>query len=204
MLRIAFLAALSATALIFQAVMVSGAAAAEAVVRHLWTVEDGLFEPESVALDEERGVIYVSNVVGYGRNGKGYISRLSMSGRMIDEKWIEGLDAPTGMALHGDKLYFADYDHLKVVDVTTRDIIQNYKAPDENPCLNDVAVANNGTVYVSASCRNAVYRLGPSSCERPLCGAGYAADRRLANLVVGQSKRKTAGKRPGDAAGECA
>ncbi|WP_262689955.1 SMP-30/gluconolactonase/LRE family protein [Kordiimonas aestuarii] len=130
-----------------------------ATIRHIWTVDAGLFEPESVAMDEERNVIYVSNVVGYGQNGKGYISRLSMSGRMIDEKWIEGLNAPTGMALYGNSLYFADYNQLVKVDVTTREITGRYPAPDPEPCLNDVAIAEDGTVYVSGSCRKAVYRL---------------------------------------------
>lgn len=133
--------------------------ATEARIRHLWTIDSGFFEPESVAIDEERGVIYVSNVVGYGKNGKGYISRISMSGRMIDEKWIEGLDAPTGMAVRGDKLYFADYDILKVVDLNTGEVSEGYAAPHARPCLNDVAIAGDGAVYVSASCIKTVYTL---------------------------------------------
>lgn len=133
--------------------------ASEARIRHLWTVDSGLFEPESVAIDEARGMIYVSNVVGYGENGKGYISRISMSGRMVDEKWIDGLDAPTGMAIHGDKLYFADYGTLRVVDLRTGNVAESHKAPHARPCLNDVAVAGDGAVYVSASCIKTVYTL---------------------------------------------
>ncbi len=149
-----------AAAVLAAATALSGAtAASEAHIRHLWTVETGLFEPESVAIDEERGMIYVSNVVGYGENGKGYITRLSMSGRVVDEKWIEGLNAPTGMAVTGDRLYFADYDTLRVVDLETGDVAVAYKAPHPRPCLNDVAIAEDGAVYVSASCIKTVYTL---------------------------------------------
>ncbi|WP_417458181.1 hypothetical protein [Kordiimonas sp.] len=130
-----------------------------AVIRHVWTVDTGLFEPESVAIDEEQGAIYVSNVVGYGKNGKGYISKLSMSGRMIAEKWIEGLDAPTGMVLRGEELYFADFNMLKVADVRTGEIIHEYPAPDVRPCFNDVAIATDGAVYISASCSQKIYTL---------------------------------------------
>ncbi|WP_417451508.1 SMP-30/gluconolactonase/LRE family protein [Kordiimonas sp.] len=157
----------------------AGLSAEQAVIRHLWTVKEGLFEPESVAIDEARGVIYVSNVVGYGLNGQGYISRLSMSGRMIEEKWMEGLNAPTGMALYGDTLYFADFNQLVEADVTTGRIIRRYEAPDARPCLNDVAVATDGTVYVSASCQNTVYWL-ESGVLKPLINNAPAL-----NLVNG-------------------
>lgn len=130
-----------------------------AVIRHVWTVDTGLFEPESVAIDEDQGAVYVSNVVGYGKNGKGYISKLSMSGRVISEKWIEGLDAPTGMALFGSQLFFVDFNKLKVADVKTGKIVREYAAPEANPCFNDIAIANDGAVYISASCSQKVYTL---------------------------------------------
>ena len=157
-----------AAALLAVATILSPALHADSArIRHLWTVETGLFEPESVAIDEERGMIYVSNVVGYGKNGQGYLSRISMSGRVVDEKWIEGLDAPTGLAVHGDTLYFADYDQLRTVDLTTGELTASYPAPHEKPCLNDVAAADDGRIYVSASCIKTVYVLEGGSL-RPL------------------------------------
>lgn len=138
---------------------INPAIAETAKVRPLWSVSEGLFEPESVAIDEDRGFIYTSNVVGYGLNGQGYISRLSMSGRMVEAKWVEGLNGPTGMALLGNKLYFADVDQLKVLDVETGTVTESYGTGHPNPCLNDVAVAGDGTVFVSGSCSHTIYRL---------------------------------------------
>lgn len=131
----------------------------QAKIREIWSVSDGLFEPESVAVDEDRNVIYVSNVVGYGINGQGYISQLSMSGRVIKAKWVEGLNAPTGLALKDDKLFIADVNSLKVLDVNSGKIVSSHPTPDRNPCLNDVALAGDGTAYVSGSCSNTIYKL---------------------------------------------
>ncbi|WP_286828623.1 MULTISPECIES: hypothetical protein [Kordiimonas] len=134
-------------------------AAETAHIREIWSISEGLFEPESVAVDEARNFIYASNVVGYGINGKGYISRMSMSGRMVDAKWIEGLNAPTGLALRDKLLYLADVNMLKVLDVENGEIVASYVAPDREPCLNDVALADDGTVFVSGSCTGTIYKL---------------------------------------------
>jgi hypothetical protein len=140
-------------------------AAEQAKIRPLWSVSEGLFEPESVAVDEERGVLYASNVVGYGINGQGYISLISLSGRVIEAKWVEGLNGPTGMALHGDTLYFADVNHLVALNVESREVTGRYPAPDRRPCLNDLAVAGDGTVFVSGSCTSTIYRLEDGSLQ---------------------------------------
>ncbi|MFC4348092.1 hypothetical protein ACFO5Q_09575 [Kordiimonas lipolytica] len=141
-------------------------AAETAHIREIWSINEGLFEPESVAVDEARNYVYASNVVGYGINGKGYISRMSMSGRMIEAKWIEGLNGPTGLALSGTLLYVADVNSLKALNVETGDIVATYPAPDREPCLNDVALAADGTVFVSGSCTGTIYKLDGDKLTR--------------------------------------
>lgn len=145
-----------------------GAVAAEgevAKIRPLWSVTEGLDEPESVAIDEERGVLYASNVVGYGLNGQGYISRISLSGRMIESRWIEGLNGPTGMVLDGDTLYVADVNQLVAINVTTKEITGRFPSPDARPCLNDVAYGGDGVVFVSGSCTSTIYRTADNRLE---------------------------------------
>ncbi|NVJ97233.1 MAG: hypothetical protein HWE25_03715 [Alphaproteobacteria bacterium] len=134
-----------------------------AKIEHLWTVTEGMFEPESVVVDKARSQIYVSNVVGYGLNGQGFISKLSLSGEILDAKWITGLNGPTGMVLKGDKLYFADVNALKILDIKTGIVTDTFETFHERPCLNDVAVADDGAVFVSGSCTSTIYRLmGPA------------------------------------------
>lgn len=126
---------------------------------HAWTAEGIFASPESAIYDEARNVIYVSNVNGYTPNGLGYLSALSIDGEIIAEKWLEGVNAPTGMAIDGDMLYVADFDRVVEIDIETRAIRQIYDAPDENPGVNDLTLSPDGDLFVSASAANAIYKL---------------------------------------------
>ena len=70
----------SVSATIAAVILFGSVAAAQDVV---WTL-DGLETPESVLFDEERDVLYVSNVGGEPtvKDGNGYISRVSPDGKM--------------------------------------------------------------------------------------------------------------------------
>ena len=126
----------------------------------LWTLEDkGFVEPESIAFAPHGNSLFVTNVNGYAKNGLGFISRMDVNGNNLKLKWLDGLNGPTGIVYHQNKLYFADIDVLKVADATTGDIINQYPAPDPMPSLNDVAIDENGSVYVSASHLQTIYTL---------------------------------------------
>ena len=124
----------------------------------LWTV-DGFKEPESATIDLERNVIYVSNVNGYALDDNGFISRVSMNGKVVDHAWITGINSPTGTAITNNRLYFADVDSLVVVDINNATILSRIPAPDAaaSPSLNDVAIGPEGTVYVSGSRSRKIY-----------------------------------------------
>lgn len=126
----------------------------------LWRVSTSLMRPESVIYDEKRKVLYVSNINGKptGKDGNGYLSRISTDGEILREKWVTGLDAPKGMAIHRDFLYVSDIDRLVKVSLKTAEIVNVYSAPNAR-FLNDVAIDNNGIVYVSDSKRQTIYQL---------------------------------------------
>ena len=128
-------------------------------VTHTWTAE-GFAEAESAAHDPGRGTIYVSNVAGapFEKDGKGYISRLDEAGKVLERKWVSGLQAPTGIALHGTTLYVADIDTLHAIDTEAGAVRRSWTVPTAKT-LNDVAVDAEGRVYVSDMMDNAVYRL---------------------------------------------
>ena len=60
-----------------------------------WTV-DGLNEPESAVYDKKTNAIYVSSINGnpLELDNNGYISKLSVSGQILEKKWKnwKGLD----------------------------------------------------------------------------------------------------------------
>ena len=124
-----------------------------------WSLENVFEMPESAVYDTRRNAIYVSNVNDYAKDNNGYISRVSVNGDRVEQKWLTGFNSPTGMAIFENFLYFADYDALIVVDLDTEKVVSRFIAPDENPGLNDVAVSADGVVYISGSGSRKIYRL---------------------------------------------
>lgn len=120
----------------------------------------GLEKPESTVYDAARGVLYVSNIAGEttARDGNGYISRVDLDGKLLDAAWVGGLDAPKGLALAGDRLYAADIDTLVEIDIPGARVLARHVAP-EGKFFNDVTVGGDGSVYVSDSAANRIYRL---------------------------------------------
>lgn len=135
----------------------SGPAAAEPA--QVWEAT-GFKGPESAIYDGGRGILYVSNVNGGpgDKDGNGFISRLGIDGKVLEESWVTGLDGPKGMALYRDRLYVSDIDRLVEIDVNTGTIVGDYAAPGSK-FLNDVAVDQSGRVYVSDMMDDAIYRL---------------------------------------------
>jgi sugar lactone lactonase YvrE len=127
--------------------LASGARAAEPQL--VWQA-NGLDAPESALLDPGAGVIYVSNINGnpMDADGNGYIAKLSADGKILDQQWVTGLNAPTGLALHEGLLYAADIDRLVVVDTASGKVVATYDAPGAK-FLNDVTAAADGRVFVS-------------------------------------------------------
>jgi sugar lactone lactonase YvrE len=127
----------------------------------LAVVSEGLSTPESVLWDATRSVWYVSNINGspLAKDDNGYILRLSADGAKLDTvAFINGADsditlnAPKGMALVGDTLWVADIDAVRAFDVVTGNAITSLELGAQNATfLNDVAVAGDGTIYITDS-----------------------------------------------------
>ncbi len=69
-----------------------------------------------------------------------------------------GLDAPKGMGIGGGMLYVADIDHLAAIDLASGAVTATYGG-EGIVFLNDVTVGSDGTVYVSDTFGNAVYKI---------------------------------------------
>lgn len=120
----------------------------------------GFDQPESVLHDTARDTLYVSNINGapMEENGKGYISRVSPAGKILEQKWITGLNAPKGMALANGKLFIADLTKLHIIDIDTNKVIKSLHG-EQSKMLNDVTIDDSGNVYVSDLLSGAIYRL---------------------------------------------
>lgn len=122
-----------------------------------WVVT-GLDSPESIIPSADETFLYVSNVNGEGaaKDGNGYISKISLDGKIIDKVWASGLDAPKGLALSGNTLYVTDINDLVLIN--TNDGKIKSRIPAENSgFLNDTVISPLG-VLASDSANARIYR----------------------------------------------
>ena len=143
----------------------------------VWSTGDGLKTPESAFFDQSTNCIYVSNIDGNPteKDGNGFISILNADGKMQTLKWITGLNAPKGQAIHKDNYYVADIDELIVVSIKESKITQRYQI-ENSKFLNDVTVAEDGTVFVSDMQDHKIYALSEGKIEL------WLEDAQLANV----------------------
>lgn len=151
--------------ILFTGLFSFGAMAGGSGLERVWEVS-GLSNPESVVYDSDNDVLYVSNVNGApdGKDGNGFISRVSLDGELLEKEWVSGLDAPKGLAIAGGKLYAADIDTLVEIDIAGASVTNRYTVADAK-FLNDVAASSTGDIYVSDMVLNRIHKLGDDSGE---------------------------------------
>lgn len=126
-----------------------------------WETDTTLHTPESVLYDPANNILYVSNIGGVPptkKDGDGFISLVSLDGKIITRKWATGFDAPKGMGLAGGTLYVTDIDRLKAIDTKTGKTINTWKVAGAT-FLNDVAVTSDSMVYFTDSDKSTIHRL---------------------------------------------
>lgn len=133
----------------------------------VWTAEGEFCEPETVlALPDN--TLLVSNVCDFRKQGNGFLSLLSADGDVIDWRVLEGLDAPLGMAMSGNRLYLIDNNHLKIFSWPAYEPLSSVEL--ETSVANDLAVSNEGVVYVSDTAKHKVIVLQPDGTQSVLTG----------------------------------
>jgi DNA-binding beta-propeller fold protein YncE len=139
--------------------------AASAEPKQLWELS-GLKAPESVVVDVDAGIAYVSNIDGEinTKDATGSISLVSLDGKIVEADWLSGLDAPKGLALHNGKLYAADVDRLVEIDIKAAKVVSRYPAEGAK-LLNDVAASPEGHIYVTDTVTNTIWRLADGKFE---------------------------------------
>lgn len=130
----------------------------------VWTCSAPFERVESVVFDKKRECIYVSNGKDYKIGEDGFIAKVSWDGELVDLKWIKNLNRPTGMAIHADRLYVADVNALLIINLNTATVEERIEVPLSYG-INDVAIGEKGTVWVTASAISAVLKLVSNNLE---------------------------------------
>ena len=126
-------------------------------IKEIWSISRGINIPESVVYDPRREVIYSSNFAGASPANQQYISTISLEGKILEEKWANGLNHPTGMQIHDDKLYVVDRKYVNIIDIDSGKVIKKLKIPDPR-FPNDIQVDADGVIYVSDNDKGAIFR----------------------------------------------
>lgn len=126
----------------------------------LWSAKEGFDVPESAYYDPETKLVFVSSIAGdpLKKDGKGWISKLDINGKMLAAKWVNGLNAPKGMRSFKGTLWVSDVDEIVGIDIASGKIAHRVAVAGVK-FLNDVAVGADGTVYVSEFADNKIIQL---------------------------------------------
>jgi hypothetical protein len=115
-----------------------------------WETDTLLKTPESVLFYKKGKFLFVSNINGKPneKDGNGSIGKVGLEGKIINVNWVSGLNAPKGMGIYKNNLYVADINEVVVIDINKGTIIKKILV-DSAVFLNDIAIDENGIVYVS-------------------------------------------------------
>lgn len=77
---------------------------------------------------------------------------------MVRRDWVTGLNGPKGMVVIKNTLYVTDIDKVLGFDLkTAKQVFSLDMADTKSVFINDIAVKDNGTLFVSASDINAIF-----------------------------------------------
>jgi sugar lactone lactonase YvrE len=126
----------------------------------VWTIDSELKAPESAYFDVDSGFLFLSQIGGGGgvaKDGDGWISKLTVDGAMVKNKWISGLNAPKGLRSHNGTLWVSDIDRIVGIDMARAKVTHDVMVPGAK-FLNDVACGLDGSVYVSDTRASRIHR----------------------------------------------
>ncbi len=162
------------TMLLLSLLLSMGSVAIGQELKKLWATDTTLKVPESVLLDSKNQRLYVTNIDGKGawdKDGKGSISLLTLSGKILNPEWIKGLHAPKGMTMFGDFLVVADVDSVAIIEVTKAQIVKKIYVEGAK-ALNDITSDKRGNMYVSDSKTKKIHYIDVNKLEVSLYAEG--------------------------------
>jgi sugar lactone lactonase YvrE len=127
-------------------------------MKQTWATGKEFKTPESVLFDKNEKILYVSNINGkpLEKNGNGFISQLTLEGKVVELHWSTGFNAPKGMGISHEKLYVADIDRVVSLNRSSGIIADIFHVKDA-VFLNDITVGDDGSVFISDMSTNTIY-----------------------------------------------
>ena len=122
----------------------------------------GFNHVESVVHDDE--FLYVADIgmamKPSDKDGDGRIMKLDKDGKMVSQYFIrETLHAPKGLAIANGVLFATDIDKIIAFELKTGNKLYEVSFAGETNFLNDIAVWDDTTLYVSATDKSKLYKV---------------------------------------------
>ena len=152
----------------------------------LWQVSEGLDGPESAYYDAESGFVFLSHVGNGGADQEknGFISKLTLQGKMVKLKWFEGLQDPKGVRSHKGTLWVSDVTRIVAVDIKSGKQVEEV-AIQGAAFLNDLTTGPDGTVYVADMVKSTIHQY--KNGKQSVFDSGEHLEHPNGLLVVGQT-----------------
>ncbi|WP_333601458.1 hypothetical protein, partial [Flavobacterium sp.] len=94
------------------------------------------------------------------KDGDGKIVKLDQKGTVLDSTFVkETLNAPKGLAIDKGVIFLNDIDRLVAADLKTGAVLYQIDFSKDTHFLNDIAVWDSNTLYVSATDNNKLFKV---------------------------------------------
>ncbi|WP_298150528.1 hypothetical protein [Flavobacterium sp.] len=122
----------------------------------------GFHHVESVAVAD--GFLYAADIgvalKPSAKDGDGQIIKMDKAGTIIDAQFVKTkLNAPKGLAIYKGILYLTDIDRVLGIDIATGTVSYEIDFSKDASFLNDIAVWDEHTLFVSATDKSKLFRL---------------------------------------------
>jgi len=131
-----------------------------------WFLDKDLSVPVSATYDGVADAVYIINRAGgpSEKNGKGFIQKVSINGRVLEEKWAVGLNAPEYGRIANGILWVSEPDSVVAFKVKTtqnfrdRELVRRWPVPGAQR-LAGLDILWNGDVLVADTFGNKIYQI---------------------------------------------
>ncbi|MGV3695609.1 hypothetical protein [Flavobacterium sp.] len=122
----------------------------------------GFHHVESVATDGK--YIYAADIgkemTPTTKDGDGQITKVDRKGNIIEPSFAkEKLNAPKGLAINKSTLFVNDIDRIVAIDINSGTKLYEIDFSKDSSFLNDIAVWDNNTLFVSATDKNKLFKV---------------------------------------------
>lgn len=136
----------------------------------------GFHHVESVAAEDR--FLYAGDIGNAmdpsAKDGDGKIWKLDNNGKVIDSAFAKTLlNAPKGLAIHNHLLFLTDIDRIVALDLSSGEKKYEISFSGDAAFLNDIAVKDDSTLFVSATDKNKIFRVNLHSKKYEALDFGY-------------------------------